>query len=111
MLVLPLLNSTFYHAFPKPNWPRIEAGENGDSLIRKPGSRKSRPGVGWLPGRELYRALKKVSDVTAYLELPSEGHGGWSEQTTAKLFAELGRFFNATIYHYDVKVRTPEVVK
>jgi dipeptidyl aminopeptidase/acylaminoacyl peptidase len=62
-------------------------------------------------GRELYRALKKGSEETAYLELPGEGHGGWSEKTTAKLFAELGRFFNATIYNYDVKVRTPEVVK
>jgi pimeloyl-ACP methyl ester carboxylesterase len=62
-------------------------------------------------GRELYRALKKGSDETAFLELSGEGHGGWSEKTTAKLFAELGRFFNATIYNYDVKVRTPEVVK
>ncbi len=62
-------------------------------------------------GRDLYRALKKGSDETAFLELTDEGHGGWSEQTTAKLFAELGRFFNATIYNYDVKVRTPEVVR
>ncbi len=62
-------------------------------------------------GRELYRALKKGSEETAWLELPDEGHGGWSEQTTAKLFAELGRFFNATIYNYGVEVRTPSVVK
>jgi dipeptidyl aminopeptidase/acylaminoacyl peptidase len=62
-------------------------------------------------GRDLYRALKKGAEETAYLELPGEGHGGWSEKTTAKLFAELGRFFNATIYTYDVKLRTPEVVK
>lgn len=62
-------------------------------------------------GGDLYRALKKGSDETAFLELPGEGHGGWSEKTTAKLFAELGRFFNATIYNYDVKSRTPEVVR
>lgn len=62
-------------------------------------------------GRELDRALKKGSEETAFLELPGAGHGGWLETTTAKLFAELGRFFNATIYNYDVKVRTPEVVR
>jgi pimeloyl-ACP methyl ester carboxylesterase len=62
-------------------------------------------------GRELYRALKKGSDETAFLELAGEGHGGWSEKATAKLFAELGRFFNATIYNYGVNVRAPEVVK
>lgn len=61
-------------------------------------------------GRELYRALKNSSEDTAFLELPGAGHGGWSEKTTARLFAELGRFFNATIYKYDVKVRTPQVV-
>lgn len=62
-------------------------------------------------GRELYRALKKGSEDTAFLELADEGHGGWSEATTAKLFAELGRFFNATIYSYGVEVRKPEVVR
>lgn len=62
-------------------------------------------------GRDLYRALKNSSPETAYLELRGEGHGGWSEKTTTKLFAELGRFFNATIYNYDVDVRTPEVVR
>lgn len=51
------------------------------------------------------------SKQSAFLELPDEGHGGWSEQTKARLFAELGRFFNATIYQYKVEVRTPEVVK
>lgn len=61
-------------------------------------------------GRELYLALRKGSDATTYLELPDAGHGGWSEATTAKLFAELGRFFNATIYHYGVEVRKPEIV-
>ncbi|MBI5769428.1 MAG: S9 family peptidase [Verrucomicrobia bacterium] len=62
-------------------------------------------------GRQLYHALKKGSAETALLELPGEGHGGWSEETTARLFAELGRFFNATIYNYRVDVRTPQVVK
>lgn len=62
-------------------------------------------------GRQLYHALSKGSGETSYLELPGEGHGGWSEKTTAKLFAELGRFFNATIYNYGVEVRTPEVVR
>ncbi len=62
-------------------------------------------------GRELYRALKKGSEETAWVELPGEGHAGWSEKTTAKLFAELGRFFNATIYNYEVEVRTPQVVR
>jgi dipeptidyl aminopeptidase/acylaminoacyl peptidase len=62
-------------------------------------------------GRELFNALKKGSEETTFLELPGEGHGGWSEATTAKLFAELGRFFNATIYHYSVEVRKPEVVR
>ena len=62
-------------------------------------------------GRELYRALKQGSPETAFLELPDEGHGGWSEATTVKLFAELGRFFNATIYSYGVEVRKPEVVR
>ena len=62
-------------------------------------------------GRDLYRSLKKGSAETAFLELPEEGHGGWSEKTTAKLFAELGRFFNATIYNYGVEVRKPEVVR
>jgi dipeptidyl aminopeptidase/acylaminoacyl peptidase len=62
-------------------------------------------------GRELYRALKNGSPETAWLELPGEGHGGWSEKTTARLFAELGRFFNATIYNYGVEVRKPEVVR
>ncbi len=61
-------------------------------------------------GRELYRALKEGSKETTLLELPGEGHGGWSEATTAKLFAELGRFFNATVYHYGVEWRKPEVV-
>jgi dipeptidyl aminopeptidase/acylaminoacyl peptidase len=61
-------------------------------------------------GRDLHRALKKGSEHTAYLELPGEGHGGWSEKTTARLFAELGRFFNATIYNYGVDVHKPEVV-
>jgi dipeptidyl aminopeptidase/acylaminoacyl peptidase len=61
-------------------------------------------------GRDLHRALKKGSEQTAYLELPGEGHGGWSEKTTARLFAELGRFFNATIYNYGVDVHKPEVV-
>lgn len=62
-------------------------------------------------GLELYGALTKGSDQTAFLALPGEGHGGWSEKTTAKLFAELGRFFNATIYNYGVEVRKPEVVR
>lgn len=62
-------------------------------------------------GRELYRALKKGSEATTFLELKDEGHSGWSEATTTKLFAELGRFFNATIYSYGVDVRKPEVVK
>ncbi|MEY2879538.1 MAG: hypothetical protein RLZZ15_1918 [Verrucomicrobiota bacterium] len=62
-------------------------------------------------GRALHRALKRGSDETAYLELPHEGHAGWSEATTARLFAELGRFFNATIYNYRVDVRPPEVVR
>ncbi|MGH7956806.1 MAG: alpha/beta hydrolase family protein, partial [Opitutaceae bacterium] len=62
-------------------------------------------------GRELYRALKNGSEETAYLELPGEGHGGWSEKTTARLFAELGRFFNSTIYNYGVDVGAPEVVR
>lgn len=62
-------------------------------------------------GRELYQALRKGSSETAFLELANEGHGGWSEETTAKLFAELGRFFNATIYHYGVEVSKPEVVR
>ena len=62
-------------------------------------------------GRELFQALRKGSSETAFLELASEGHGGWSEETTAKLFAELGRFFNATIYHYGVEVSKPEVVR
>lgn len=61
-------------------------------------------------GRELYHALKKGSGDTAWLELPDAGHGGWSGQTTARLFAELGRFFNATIYHYGVKVSPAQVV-
>jgi hypothetical protein len=45
------------------------------------------------------------------MELPGEGHGGWSEPATARLFAELGRFFNETIYRYDVELRQPEVVR
>lgn len=61
-------------------------------------------------GRDLYEALKPGSADTAFLKLPGEGHGGWSEATRAKLFAELGRFFNATIYHYSVDVSKPEVV-
>lgn len=62
-------------------------------------------------GFELYGALKQGSDQTAFLALPGEGHGGWSEKTTVRLFAELGRFFNATIYNYGVDVRKPEVVR
>ena len=62
-------------------------------------------------GRALYRAVKEGSEETRWLELPGEGHGGWSEETTARLFAELGRFFNATIYNYRVDVRAPEVVR
>jgi dipeptidyl aminopeptidase/acylaminoacyl peptidase len=62
-------------------------------------------------GRTLYAALKGGSPDTAYLELPGEGHGGWSDETTAKLFAELGRFFNATIYNFGVNVRPAEVVR
>jgi dipeptidyl aminopeptidase/acylaminoacyl peptidase len=62
-------------------------------------------------GRQLYHAAKKGSEETAFLELAGAGHGGWSEETTAKLFAELGRFFNATIYNYGVKVQKPQVVK
>ncbi|MBI5690806.1 MAG: prolyl oligopeptidase family serine peptidase, partial [Verrucomicrobia bacterium] len=61
-------------------------------------------------GRELFQALKHSSDETAFLELRGAGHGGWSDTETARLFAELGRFFNATIYRYDVKIRTPQVV-
>jgi dipeptidyl aminopeptidase/acylaminoacyl peptidase len=62
-------------------------------------------------GRGLFRALKKGSPESVYLELPDEDHGGWSTETTAKLFAELGRFFNATIYAFGVEMRRPEVVK
>ncbi|MCX6953182.1 MAG: prolyl oligopeptidase family serine peptidase [Verrucomicrobia bacterium] len=62
-------------------------------------------------GRELYQALKPGAPETAFLNLPGAGHGGWSEETTAKLFAELGRFFNATIYRYSVDVSNPEVVR
>jgi dipeptidyl aminopeptidase/acylaminoacyl peptidase len=62
-------------------------------------------------GKQLFRALKQGSAETALLELPGEGHGGWSEQTTSKLFAELGRFFNATIYNYGVEIRKAEAVE
>ncbi len=67
--------------------------------------------VPFAEGRELYRALSKGSPETAFLELPGEAHGGWSEKTTARLFAELGRFFNATVYHYGVEVQKAEVVR
>lgn len=62
-------------------------------------------------GQQLYRALKQGAEETAFLALENEGHGGWSEATTSKLFAELGRFFNATIYSYGVEVRQSEVVR
>ncbi len=62
-------------------------------------------------GRDLFQALKPGSPDTAFLELPDAGHGGWSEETTAKLFAELARFFNATIYQFNVDVSKPEVVR
>lgn len=62
-------------------------------------------------GHALYRALKDGAEETRFLELPDEGHGGWSEETTARLFAELGRFFNATIYNYRVELRAPAVVR
>ncbi len=55
-------------------------------------------------GRALYHALKKQDPACAYLELSDEGHGGWSDASTERLFAELGRFFNATIYNYSVEV-------
>lgn len=61
-------------------------------------------------GRELYRAVKNDAEGTAFLELEGEGHGGWSENTTAHLFAELGRFFNSTIYNYRVDVQKPTTV-
>lgn len=61
-------------------------------------------------GRQLHHALKKGSPETRFLDLPGEGHGGWSPATTARLFAELGRFFNSTIYTYGVDVRKPTVV-
>ena len=54
-------------------------------------------------GRALYHALKKQDPACAYLELEDEGHGGWSDESTERLFAELGRFFNATIYNYSVE--------
>lgn len=62
-------------------------------------------------GHSLYRLLKDGAEETRFLELPKEGHGGWSEETTARLFAELGRFFNATIYNYRVELRQPAVVR
>ncbi len=62
-------------------------------------------------GHALYRALKEGAEETRFLALPGEGHGGWSEETTARLFAELGRFFNETIYNYRVELRTPEIVR
>jgi dipeptidyl aminopeptidase/acylaminoacyl peptidase len=61
-------------------------------------------------GRALYNAVKAGSPQTAFLELPREGHTGWSPATTAKLFAELGRFFNATVYKTGVEIGKPKVV-
>ena len=55
-------------------------------------------------GRKLHAALRKGSAGVEYLELAGEGHTGWSPAATERLFSELGKFFNATVYRYSVEL-------
>lgn len=55
-------------------------------------------------GLALHAALRASPGSSSYFVLEGAGHSGWSRGTTAGLFAELGRFFNATIYSYAVEM-------
>jgi acetyl esterase/lipase len=54
-------------------------------------------------GRALHAALKRHVPASTYLEIRGEGHGEWNDRSMRRLFTELGKFFNATIYDYGVE--------
>ncbi len=66
-----------------------------------------------MPGgmiRALHRAMAPRAEGSALLDLSDERRVGSAEELRTRIFTELGRFFNATIYAYGVEIGPTELV-